>query len=121
MGYTVEMIEKLSAEMKAMPEVDKSKQEKTKPEAVKMLSSEIKELQRRGYTLEQIAETMTKGGIDITTGTLKAYIQRAKGKRAAKPKVQAEKTNTETKKDVKEAGSTKKSGTFTVTPDTENL
>ena len=126
MGYTLELIEQIAEHMRGLPEVEKNKIEKTRPEAVKMLAKEIKEMQRKGYTLDQIAGIITERGIEIKTGTLKAYIQRGKGpKPETKPK--ATKGTKPTKSvDMHQETSpgthaTKKPGTFEVTPDTENL
>jgi len=44
-------------------------------------------LQKRGYTLDQISETLRGEGLDITTPTLKSYLQRIK---AGKSKTQKE-------------------------------
>ncbi len=43
-----------------------------------MLAKEIVALQKRGYTLEQIAETLRGEGLAISTPTLKSYLQRIK-------------------------------------------
>lgn len=87
MGYTNEKLEAIAAKLKNMPVIEKKKQEHSKQDAVKLLSKEIALLQKRGYTLDQIAETLRGEGLDITTPTLKSYLQRIK---AGKNKEQKE-------------------------------
>jgi methionine synthase II (cobalamin-independent) len=95
MGYTNEKLAAIAAKLKTMPVIEKKKQEHSKQDAVKVLSKEIASLQKRGYTLDQIAETLRGEGLDITTPTLKSYLQRIK---VGKNKQQKE-PNNEQKKD----------------------
>ena len=76
--YTAEQIEAIATHLKAMPPVEKKKQEFSKQEAVKILIKEITLLQKRGYSLSQIADTLKGQGLDIASPTLKSYLQRAK-------------------------------------------
>jgi len=87
MGYSNEKLGAIAAKLKTMPVIEKKKQEHSKQDAVKVLAKEIAALQKRGYTLDQIAETLRGEGLDITTPTLKSYLQRIK---AAKNKGQKE-------------------------------
>jgi len=61
-----------------MPPVKEKNQGCSKQEAVKILKKEISSMQQRGYALDQISEVLRTEGIDITTPTLKSYLQRAK-------------------------------------------
>jgi hypothetical protein len=72
MKYTQEKLEKIADKLREMPEV-KSKREHSKQESVKILYKEIADMQKRGYTLEQIAEVLSGEGLQITTPTLKSY------------------------------------------------
>lgn len=90
MGYSNEKLGAIAAKLKTMPVIDKKKQEHSKQDAVKVLSKEIAALQKRGYTQDQIAETLRGEGLDITTPTLKSYLQRIK---AGKNKGQKEPNN----------------------------
>ena len=45
---------------------------------MRLLATEIAGLQRKGYTLEQIAESFRGDGLDLSTPTLKSYLSRAK-------------------------------------------
>ncbi|MBD3816325.1 MAG: protein mobC [Halothiobacillus sp.] len=78
MKYTTEQLEAIAAKLREMPPVEKKKQAHSKQEAVRILSKEIMALQRRGYTLDQISETLRGEGLSIATPTLKSYLQRAK-------------------------------------------
>jgi hypothetical protein len=90
MGYSNEKLGAIAAKLKTMPAIEKKKQEHSKQDAVKVLAKEIAALQKRGYTLDQIAETLRGEGLDITTPTLKSYLQRIK---AGKNKGQKEPNN----------------------------
>ena len=78
MKHTTEQLEAIAAKLREMPPVEKKKQEHSKQEAVRVLSKEIAALQKRGYTLDQISETLRGEGLSIATPTLKSYLQRAK-------------------------------------------
>ena len=96
MGYSNEKLGEIAAKLKTMPAIEKKKQEHSKQDAVKVLAKEITALQKRGYTLDQIAETLRGEGLDITTPTLKSYLQRIK---SGKNKGQKE-PNNEPKKEI---------------------
>ena len=78
MKHTTEQLEAIAAKLREMPPVEKKKQEHSKQDAVRILSKEIALLQKRGYTLDQISETLRGEGLSIATPTLKSYLQRAK-------------------------------------------
>jgi len=78
MPITLEQIEKISAEFKELPPIENRQRQVSKQEAVKRLVKDIDELQKRGYTLEQIADLLKSKGLDIGTKTLKSYLQRAR-------------------------------------------
>ena len=96
MGYSNEKLGAIAAKLKTMPAIEKKKQEHSKQDAVKVLAKEITALQKRGYTLDQISETLRGEGLDITTPTLKSYLQRIK---AGKNKGHKE-SNNEPKKEI---------------------
>lgn len=77
-AYSGEQIENISKKLRSMPPVEKAKRQMNKQEAIKLLVKEIKIMQNRGYSLDQIAETLRGEGLDISTHTLKIYLQRAK-------------------------------------------
>ena len=78
MKYTKIKLDLISEKLKNMPAVKDNNQGCSKQEAVKLLKKEISSMQQRGYSLDQISEVLRTEGIDITTGTLKSYLQRAK-------------------------------------------
>lgn len=77
MGYTKDQLDKLAKAMREMPDAAHTR-EHSKSEAVRILSREIAMLQKKGYTLQQVGETLKSGGLEITTETLKNYMQRNK-------------------------------------------
>ena len=86
MEYTVEKANQMAAALRALPTVDDSKRKLDKQGVVRRLADEILALQKRGYTIEQVAESLTTVGLDITTPTLKSYLQRIKTKTGKTPK-----------------------------------
>jgi len=81
MGYTIEQIETIAAKLRELPPIEKKKREVNKQSAIVLLAKEITALQKRGYTLDQIAETLRGEGLEITTPILKNALQRAKPKK----------------------------------------
>jgi hypothetical protein len=78
MGLSRDQVEQLRSTLKAVPKAPATGVDTTKQEAVKLLAREIEGLQRRGYSLEQIAEMLKGGGLVVSTPTLKSYLSRAK-------------------------------------------
>ena len=86
MEYTVEKANQIAAALRALPPGDDSKCKLDKQGVVRRLADEILALQKRGYTIEQVAESLTTVGLDITTPTLKSYLQRIKKTGGKTPK-----------------------------------
>lgn len=118
MKYTTEQLEAIASKLRDMPPVEKKKQEHSKQEAVRVLSKEIATLQKRGYTLDQISETLRGEGMSIATPTLKSYLQRAKP--AKKAPVQAPGETPPPRPSVKKPADTSKA-TFTPKPDSDDI
>ena len=78
MKYTAEQLEAIALKLRQMPPAEKKPRDFSRQEAVKILAKEIVGLQRRGYSLEQISESLRGEGLDVATPTLKNYLQRAK-------------------------------------------
>jgi hypothetical protein len=111
--YTIEKIEAIAEKFRNMPPPEQEKMHCSKQEAVSMLYKEIQALQKRGYKLEQIAEALRGEGLEITTPTLKSYLQRAQlQKQKPKPTPGKKKTN---------GGGESSRATFTPRPDTEDI
>jgi hypothetical protein len=91
MTYTLEQTEEMVSALRALPAMDGSKRRLNKQAVVKHMAREIAALQARGYTIEQVIESLHGVGFEISTPTLKSYLQRVKkrnGKDAPKPKRQ---------------------------------
>lgn len=86
MAIQLNTIEALRAKIKEAPEVSKEKRHVSKQEAIRELKRDIKAMQKRGYTLDDIAKFLTDGGMQITTPTLKSYLQRTKAEKQKAPK-----------------------------------
>ena len=58
----------------------------TKQRAIAELASELAAAQRRGYTVEELAQLLADRGLAMTPGTLRGYLRRnRKKRRAGKP------------------------------------
>jgi hypothetical protein len=78
--YTVESANRMAEALRAIPPKDPAKRKLDKQGMVRLLAGELVALQQRGYTIEEVAESLRGRGFDITTPTLKNYLQRAKRK-----------------------------------------
>ena len=81
MKLTRARIEEIALKLRGMPPAPPAEVPSTKQDAMKLLANEIASLQRRGYTLEQITESLRGEGLELTTPTLKSYLSRAKAGR----------------------------------------
>ena len=81
MEYTLRMAEEIAKKLRDLPAIDASNLRTNKQGVIQHLAAEIAALQQRGYTLQQIAESLSGFGLEISTPTLKSYLQRVKGKR----------------------------------------
>lgn len=75
--YTDDELKKIAKLLSEKPPIETA-QGRSKQAAVALLKKEIVALQKRGYTFEQIARFITEGGCEITSPTLKSYLQRTK-------------------------------------------
>jgi len=66
----------IAAKALEMPEKP-SQRDVSAREAVMALKREIQVLQKRGYTLDEVAEFLTGQGMPISSPTLRAYLQRS--------------------------------------------
>ena len=85
MSYTKSQIEEFVRKLKELPVVEKITLV-NKVKAVKSLKPEILAMQKKGYTIEKISEALTSFGLEITTPTLKAYMQKASANKSKKIK-----------------------------------
>lgn len=77
-AFTLESVNKLAAKLRALPPAEPSRRSLNKQEMVRHLAREIAALQRRGYTLEEVAESLRSSDVEISTPTLKSYLHRSK-------------------------------------------
>jgi hypothetical protein len=90
MEYTLRMAEEIAKKLRDLPAIDSSNRRLNKQGVIQHLASEIATLQQRGYTVQQIAESLCGFGLEISMPTLKSYLQRVKGKRGKRrPKATA--------------------------------
>ncbi|MBX6889955.1 protein mobC (plasmid) [Pseudomonas aeruginosa] len=120
MKHTTEQLEAIAAKLREMPPVEKKKQEHSKQNAVRILSKEIALLQKRGYTLDQISETLRGEGLSIATPTLKSYLQRAKPAKKAPVQAPGDTPLPLPLPAVKKPADTSKT-TFTPKPDSDDI
>lgn len=92
MAIQLDTIEALKAKMKEAPEVSKEKRHVSKQEAIRELKRDIDAMQKRGYTLDDIAKFLSDGGLQITTPTLKSYLQRSKSDKTKSSKAETKKS-----------------------------
>lgn len=95
MKYSIEQIEQIAASLHLPPNLDKTRPTYSKQEVINLITEEINILRNTGYSLEQTAEILRNNGLEITSSTLKNYLQRAKasaqerGKTGKKPSTRA--------------------------------
>ena len=80
MSYTKSQIEEFARRLKELPTIEKPAQ-MSKLETIKALKPEIISMQKKGYEVEKIAEALTSFGLEITTPTLKSYLQKVSAKK----------------------------------------
>ena len=78
MALTLEDAERMARALRALPAMDGSKRALTKQALIKHLAREIASLQQRGYSIEQVTDSLRGVGLDISTPTLKSYLHRSK-------------------------------------------
>ena len=88
MVRTIAQAEALAEKLRALPAIENKNRPISKAEEIKLLAGEIAALQERNYSLQQIASFLTGEGLEISTATLKNYLQRSKAtsKRPSKKK-----------------------------------
>lgn len=77
MKFSKEELTEVATKLRDLPGKQDAKKH-SKRAAIALLSREIVELKRRGYTLEQIAEALSGSGLPISTPTLKNYLHRGR-------------------------------------------
>ncbi|HTP30382.1 MAG TPA: hypothetical protein VMK12_32590 [Anaeromyxobacteraceae bacterium] len=81
MELTKAHVEKLAMIFRDAKPVDSALQPVTMQQAIKMLSKEIRELRKRGYSWDGIVKLFEAGGVTISSTTLKNYVTRTGARR----------------------------------------
>jgi hypothetical protein len=76
--HTAHAIDEMIEKLLALPAKDPKQQKLDKQASVKRMVQALTTLQERGYTIEDIVLSLKGVGFDITTPTLKTYLQRAR-------------------------------------------
>jgi SOS response regulatory protein OraA/RecX len=86
MGYSKEQVEEIAAKLRDMPKIEPPPKDLTKKEAVQKLAKEIRSLKAKGYSMEQIVNSLKGFGLEVSTPTLHSYLRdnAAKGKKSKK-------------------------------------
>lgn len=78
MALTLEAVGEIAATLKALPPIENQQRQVSKQEAIRLLAKEILASQKRGYSLEQIAEVLQSKGLALSAPTLKNYLPRSR-------------------------------------------
>jgi hypothetical protein len=84
MRLTRAQIAQIAEKARKMPPAPAAEVNVTKQEAVRLLRPEIEGLQRKGYTMAQIAESFSGDGLELSTATLKSYMSRAQASKTSR-------------------------------------
>jgi hypothetical protein len=80
----LEAIEQVQRALEALPEY--RAEEVTKTQAIRILITQIRATQSKGYSLEAIGNVLSERGIPITAAALRAYVSEARGRSSRKKK-----------------------------------
>jgi IS30 family transposase len=85
--YDEQTVSQVAEILKALPTKEKHKPGLSRLDAVKRLRPEIKDLKRRGYSTEEIANILCDNGLTISKSTLMNYLQvdRTESTKGGKP------------------------------------
>ena len=76
--YTREQIERMAAKLDALPKIEKARFGQR--DAIERLSKSILNVLKRGYSMDDIADSLREEGLKLTASTLKTYLHRATAK-----------------------------------------
>ena len=94
--YSESQVKDIGEKLRAYKPLPPPEKQLNKKDAVKALMADIAVMQKNGYSLDQIADALTKEGFEVTTPTLKSYMTKAKPSRQIKSKVDNQKANIKT-------------------------
>ncbi|MFZ5532244.1 MAG: protein mobC [Pseudomonadota bacterium] len=88
MKYTPEFVDSVAQKLRDLPAVESVKKttEMSKQEAIRKLSKDIRAMQKRGYTMDMIADVLKSENIMVSVATLRNYLQSSRGAAPATPR-----------------------------------
>lgn len=127
MALTLEALEAIREKIKDAPPAPKEIQKVNKMEAIRTIRKDIESMHKRGYSFDDIAKFLTDGGLQITTPTLKSYMQRTKPESQKTPRKAKDNNSVPEKKEaisksIQDANKMQKEenkASFNVTPDSD--
>ncbi|WP_156902035.1 hypothetical protein [Azohydromonas australica] len=78
MEITVAQVDDLRLKLREMPAQEETKQKLTLQQAIARMADELTELQRRGYSMDDIANILRGTGLEISPQSLKSYLSRSR-------------------------------------------
>ena len=93
LSVTREKIDSIAVKLKSLPELPREKEAVSMQDAIKALAPTIAGLQKKGYSLVDIAKHLSDDGLKIAPLTLKNYLRRTKTRQKPKSKKPAQYTN----------------------------
>lgn len=78
MAITVAQVDDLRLMLREMPAQEEAKQKLTLQQAIARMADELTELQRRGYSIDDIANILRGTGLEISPQSLKSYLSRSR-------------------------------------------
>lgn len=78
--FTLEQVQKISAALRELPPAHQTRTVFSKREVVYALEKEIIRLQKRGYTVKEIAGILEQHGLRVAVATLRGYLYEKKRK-----------------------------------------
>jgi hypothetical protein len=76
MAITAAKIEEIRQKLLGLQQIDDSEREVTKQDAIRILARAIAQVQRRGHSINKVADLLTELGLDISVSTLKSYLSK---------------------------------------------
>jgi hypothetical protein len=83
--YTVGQIEAVREALRKVPPTDRKLRQMSKQSAIAALADDIRQLRRKGHTLDGVAAFLSEKGVEVTTETLKNYLYRLRTRARAQP------------------------------------
>ena len=93
MFFSKQQVDEMLQLLRSLPQ-KKREPQYTRAEVIRILARQIKAAQKRGYTIEEIAEMLKEKGLSVRPTTIKQYLQRfCQDKKATKDDTQQAQLN----------------------------